>query len=47
MVETWDWPELAGVQPLEDFELTAWPPDAAERAFMDRFADLDGRRGAC
>jgi hypothetical protein len=46
MVETWDWPELAGVQPLEDFELTAWPPDAAERAFMDRFADLDGRRGA-
>jgi hypothetical protein len=43
MVETWDWPELDGVQPLE-LELTAWPPDQAEREFSRRFAELQSRR---
>src|SRR3954452_5487143 len=43
--ETWHWPELEGVEPL-DLELTAWPPDAAARAFADRYAELDGRRRA-
>lgn len=43
MVETWDWPELAGVQPLE-LELAAWPPDQAEREFSRRFAELQARR---
>jgi hypothetical protein len=44
MAETWDWPELEGVTPLDDFPLAPWPPDQAERAFMDRFEDLSGRR---
>jgi 5'-deoxynucleotidase YfbR-like HD superfamily hydrolase len=44
MVETWDWPELAGVKPLEGLELTAWPPDQAEREFSRRFAELEARR---
>jgi 5'-deoxynucleotidase YfbR-like HD superfamily hydrolase len=41
--ETWHWPELEGVEPL-DVELTAWPPDEAARAFARRFAELDARR---
>ena len=42
--EAWHWPELEGVEPL-DLELTAWSPDAAARAFAERYADLDARRG--
>jgi uncharacterized protein len=42
--ETWHWPELEGVEPLQ-LELTAWPPDEAAQAFARRFADLDARRG--
>ncbi|HET6548471.1 MAG TPA: hypothetical protein VFG79_08450 [Solirubrobacter sp.] len=42
--ETWHWPELEGVEPL-DIELTAWSPDEAARAFAERFAALDARRG--
>jgi 5'-nucleotidase len=42
--ETWDWPELEGVEPL-DLELRAWSPDEAERAFIARFAELQARRG--
>src|ERR1044071_4781738 len=32
--ETWHWPELEGVEPL-DLELTAWSPYEADRAFME------------
>jgi hypothetical protein len=45
MDETWYWPELDGVEPL-DFELSAWPPDQAEQAFMERFAELSSRRSS-
>jgi hypothetical protein len=41
--ETWHWPELEGVEPL-DLELTAWPPDEAARVFAERYAELDARR---
>jgi uncharacterized protein len=41
--ETWHWPELDGVEPL-DLELTAWPPDEAAQAFARRYAELDARR---
>ena len=41
--ESWDWPELEGVEAL-DIELVAWPPDDAERAFTARFAELQARR---
>jgi 5'-deoxynucleotidase YfbR-like HD superfamily hydrolase len=41
--ETWHWPELEGVEPL-DLELTAWTPDEAARAFAERYAELDARR---
>jgi hypothetical protein len=41
--ETWHWPELDGVEPL-DLELTAWPPDEAAEAFARRYAELDARR---
>jgi 5'-deoxynucleotidase YfbR-like HD superfamily hydrolase len=41
--ESWHWPELEGVEPL-DFELTAWSPDDAARAFAERYAELDARR---
>jgi hypothetical protein len=41
--ERWHWPELEGVEPL-DIELTAWSPDEAERAFAERYAELDARR---
>jgi uncharacterized protein len=41
--ESWPWPELEGVAPL-DLELTAWPPDEAARAFAERYAELDARR---
>ena len=41
--ETWHWPELEGVEPL-DLELTAWSPDDAERAFARRYAELEARR---
>jgi uncharacterized protein len=41
--ETWHWPELDGVEPL-DLELTAWAPDRAAAAFAERFAELDARR---
>jgi 5'-deoxynucleotidase YfbR-like HD superfamily hydrolase len=41
--ETWRWPELDGVEPL-DLELTAWSPDEAATAFVERFAELDVRR---
>ena len=41
--EAWHWPELEGVEPL-DMDLQAWPPDEAERAFAERYAELDARR---
>ena len=41
--EDWHWPELEGVEPLE-LELTALAPDAAARAFAERYAELDARR---
>jgi hypothetical protein len=41
--ETWHWPELDGVEPL-DLELTAWSPDEAAEAFARRYAQLDARR---
>jgi 5'-nucleotidase len=41
--ESWHWPELEGVEPL-DLELTAWPPDEAAAAFARRYAELEARR---
>ena len=41
--ERWDWPELAGVEPL-DLKLEAWSPDDAAEAFLARFEELDARR---
>jgi len=41
--ESWHWPELDGVEPLE-LELTAWSPEEAARVFRERFAELDARR---
>src|SRR5687767_846094 len=41
--ETWHWPELEGVEPL-DLELEAWTPDEAAEAFAHRYASLDARR---
>jgi uncharacterized protein len=41
--ESWHWPELEGVEPL-DLDLKALSPDDAERAFMQRYAELDARR---
>ncbi len=43
--ESWDWPELEGVEAL-DLELVAWTPDEAERAFTARFEQLQARRRA-
>jgi len=43
--ETWHWPELEGVAPLE-LALVAWSPDDACAAFSRRYADLDARRSA-
>jgi hypothetical protein len=42
--ETWHWPELEGIEPL-DLELRAWPPDEAEREFIRRYHELQARRG--
>jgi hypothetical protein len=41
--ESWHWPELEGVEPL-DLELEAWPPDRAAEEFAARFAELAARR---
>jgi hypothetical protein len=41
--ESWHWPELEGVEPL-DLELVAWPPDEAFEAFARRYAELEARR---
>ena len=41
--ETWHWPELEGVEPLE-LELTPWPPDEAALAFAKRYTELNARR---
>jgi uncharacterized protein len=41
--ETWHWPELEGIEPL-DIELVAWSPDEAADAFARRYAELDARR---
>jgi hypothetical protein len=41
--ETWHWPELEGVEPL-DIDLHGWSPDEAERAFTRRYAELESRR---
>jgi hypothetical protein len=42
--ESWHWPELDGVEPVE-FSLRAWSPDEAERAFTRRYDELQSRRG--
>jgi hypothetical protein len=41
--ETWHWPELDGVEPL-DLELTPWSPDRAAEEFARRYAELEARR---
>jgi hypothetical protein len=41
--ESWPWPELEGVEPL-DIGLEAWTPDDAAEAFARRYNELDGRR---
>jgi hypothetical protein len=41
--ETWHWPELEGVEPL-DLELSAWSPEQAADEFAERYAELQARR---
>jgi 5'-deoxynucleotidase YfbR-like HD superfamily hydrolase len=41
--ETWHWPELEGVEPL-DLELSAWSPEQAADEFAARYAELEARR---
>lgn len=41
--ESWHWPELAGIEPI-DLELEGWLPDKAADAFQRRFEELDTRR---
>jgi 5'-deoxynucleotidase YfbR-like HD superfamily hydrolase len=41
--ETWHWPELEGVEPL-DLELSAWSPEQAADEFAQRYAELQARR---
>jgi uncharacterized protein len=41
--ERWHWPELDGVEAL-DLELTAWPPEQATKAFLERYAQLEAQR---
>jgi hypothetical protein len=41
--ETWHWPELEGVDPL-DLELIPWTPDRAAEEFAKRYAELEARR---
>ena len=41
--ESWHWPELEGVEPV-DLSLVAWSPDEAALAFARRYAELDARR---
>ena len=41
--ESWHWPELEGVEPL-DLDLRAWSPDEAAQAFARRYAEVDARR---
>ena len=41
--ESWHWPELDGVEPL-DLELSAWSPEEAARVFRERFTELEARR---
>ncbi len=41
--ETWKWPELDGVEPL-DLELVAWSPDRAAEEFAKRYAELQAKR---
>ena len=43
--ETWHWPELDGVEPL-DLEVTAWSPDEAAHEFANRYAELDALRSS-
>ena len=41
--ESWHWPELDDVEPL-DLELTAWSPDKAVEEFARRYAELEAKR---
>src|SRR3954469_9520959 len=41
MRATFDWPELAGVEPVA-LRLEPWLPARAEREFLERFARLEG-----
>ena len=41
--ETWHWPELEGVEPL-DLDLRAWSPERAAEEFAERYAELQARR---
>ena len=41
--ESWPWPELEGIEPL-DLELTAWSPEKAADEFAKRYAELEARR---
>jgi hypothetical protein len=41
--DSWHWPELEGVEPL-DLVLTPWSPDEAALAFERRYAQLDSAR---
>jgi hypothetical protein len=40
MADTWDWPELTGVEPL-DVEIEPWPPERARSEFLRRFRELE------
>lgn len=38
--ESWPWPELEAVEPLE-IEIEAWRPDRARQEFLDRYEGLE------
>jgi len=41
--ESWPWPELDAVEPLE-IEIEAWDPDKARRSFQERYERLEMAR---
>jgi hypothetical protein len=45
MVDTWEWPELRGVEPAS-VTIEPWPPEKAAAEFRRRFTELSIERGA-
>jgi hypothetical protein len=41
MLDAWDWPELAGVEPA-DITIEPWSPERSAREFLGRYAEIAG-----